>query len=115
MSRIDYWHTEMPYAGSRRIAVKLQEDGYAVGRKLVRGLMQEMAMIAVYPKPNLSKRDPHSLIMPYLLKNMDNRYPNQVWSIDITYIRMGRKRRRQHNRPARSRINGCAAPPRRCP
>ena len=91
MSRIDYWHTEMPYAGSRRIAVKLREDGYAVGRKLVRRLMQEMALIAVYPKPNLSKRDPHSLIMPYLLKNMDIRYPNQVWSIDITYIRMGRK------------------------
>ena len=91
MARIDYWHTKMPYAGSRKLVTKLREEGYVIGRKLVRRLMREMCLLTVYPKPNLSKRDPHSLIMPYLLKNMEIQYPNQVWSIDITYIRMGHK------------------------
>ena len=44
MSRIDYWHTTMPYLGTRKIAVKLKEEGYSVGRKLVRSYMQEMGM-----------------------------------------------------------------------
>ena len=36
LARIDFWHTTMPYLGTRKIAAKLQEEGYDVGRKLVR-------------------------------------------------------------------------------
>ncbi len=57
MGRIDYWHTELPAMGSRKIAAMLREEGYQVGRKLVRSYMREMAIYAVYPKPNLSKND----------------------------------------------------------
>ena len=32
MSRIDYWHTTMPYLGTRKLAVKLGEEGYSAGR-----------------------------------------------------------------------------------
>lgn len=39
MERIDYWHTIMPYLGSRRLVKKLNEDGYNVCRKTVRLLM----------------------------------------------------------------------------
>ncbi len=52
--------------------------------------MQVMGLRTVYPKPDFSRRDPASMILPYLLRNMDIALPNQVWSIDITYIRMGR-------------------------
>lgn len=90
MSRIDYWHTQMPYLGSRRIAVQLQKEGYMVGRKLVRSYMWEMGIHAVYPKPNLSKRNFKESIVPYLLKDKEISFPNQAWSIDITYIKMGR-------------------------
>ena len=37
--RIDYWYVKFPYWGSRKITVKLREDGYKVGRKTVRRLM----------------------------------------------------------------------------
>ena len=50
--------------------------------------MQEMGIHAVYPKPNLSKRNYKEAIVPYLLKNKVISFPNQVWSIDITYIKM---------------------------
>ena len=88
MSRIDYWHTMMPYLGNRRLVKKLSEDGIHVGRKLVRKLMEEMCIQAVYPKPNLSKRNYKEGIVPYLCRNKIVFLPNQVWSIDITYIRM---------------------------
>ena len=42
MGRIDYWHTELPSMGSRKITKKLRDEGYIVGRKLVRSYMREM-------------------------------------------------------------------------
>lgn len=88
MARIDYWHTVLPCMGTRKLAVKLRAEGYAVGRKLVRVCMQEMGIHAVYPKPNLSKRNFKEAIVPYLLRNKVISFPNQAWSIDITYIKM---------------------------
>ena len=90
MSRIDYWHTTLPCIGTRKLAVKLRSEGYTVGRKLVRAYMQEMGLHAVYPKPNLSKQNFKEAIVPYLLRNKVVSFPNQVWSIDITYIKMVR-------------------------
>lgn len=88
MARIDYWHTEMPYLGTRKMVQQLQKDGHAVGRKLVRRLMAKMGIHALYPKANLSKRNFKESIVPYLLRNKPVFLPNQVWSIDITYIKM---------------------------
>lgn len=88
MAHIDFWHTKMPYLGIRRIVTKLIEDGYAVGRKLIRRLMAEMGIHAIYPKANLSKRNFKESIVPYLLRNKVVNFSNQVWSIDITYIKM---------------------------
>ena len=88
MARLDYWHTQLPASGSRKLVVKLREEGYPVGRKLVRRLMREMGLCAIYPQPNLSKRNFREAIVPYLLRNKVVSFPNQVWSIDITYIRM---------------------------
>ena len=88
MARIDYWHTALPYLGSRKLVIKLNEDGYPVKRKIVRRLMQKMGIYAIYPKPNLSARSFKEAIVPYLLRNYNVAFPNQVWSIDITYIPM---------------------------
>ena len=88
MDRIDYWHTTMPFLGTRKIAAQLRGEGYQVGRKLVRSYMQEMGIHAVYPKANLSKRNFKESVVPYLLRNKEVSFPNQVWSIDITYIKM---------------------------
>ena len=88
MGRLDYWHTAMPYLGSRKLVSLLRGEGFSVGRKLVRRLMYEMAIYAVYPKANLSKRNFKESTVPYLLRNKTVSFPNQVWSVDITYIRL---------------------------
>ena len=88
MRRIDYWHTRCPYLGSRRILKKLREEGFSLGRKKVRSLMCRMGITAIFPKINLSKRNFKEAVVPYLLRNYTVNFPNQVWSIDITYIPM---------------------------
>lgn len=91
-ARLDFWHTKQCCLGTRGLKKKLEkEDGIAVGRKLIKRYMEEMGIYAVYPKPNLSKRGKEFKKFPYLLKNKDIFMPNQVWAVDITYIKMGRK------------------------
>ena len=88
MARIDHWHTQMPGIGTRKQARQLKNEGFPIGRKLAHRLMGEMGIQAVYPKANLSKRNFRESIVPYLLRNKAVSLPNQVWSIDITYIKM---------------------------
>ena len=88
MGRLDFYHTNFPAAGSRKLVVFLKQEGYEVGRKLVRHLMEEMGLYTIYPKENLSKRNFKEAIVPYLLRNRQVSFPNEVWSIDITYIKL---------------------------
>src|SRR5690554_4842704 len=81
----------MPYLGVRKIRIQLQErDGLRVGRKLIKRYMDEMGFYAVYPKPNLSRSNKQHKTYPYLLRSLDINHANQVWAIDITYIRLSR-------------------------
>lgn len=90
-ARIDFYHTHQCYLGVRRLRDKLRkEDDLKVGRKLIRRYMLEMGIYAVYPKPNCSKSNKQHKKFPYLLKNKPIFMPNQVWAVDITYIKMGR-------------------------
>jgi putative transposase len=50
--------------------------------------MEKMGICAIYPKKNLSKPNKDHLIYPYLLKGVKITKPNQVWSTDITYIKL---------------------------
>lgn len=52
--------------------------------------MRKMGLEAIYPKPKLSKNNAEHKIYPYLLKGLIINRPNQVWSTDITYIRLKR-------------------------
>ena len=47
-----------------------------------------MGIEAIYPKINLSKRNQAHKIYPYLLRDTKIERVNQVWSADITYIRL---------------------------
>lgn len=81
----------MPYLGVRKLRDKLQKIDYIpAGRRLIKRYMDEMGIYAMCPKPNLSKRNKQHKIYPYLLRNLEINRPNQVWAIDITYIKMGR-------------------------
>jgi putative transposase len=86
--RIDALYTEQPFYGSRRIQFLLEEEGFAIGRDAVRTFMREMGITAIYPKPNTSNPAPENKIYPYLLRGVRSAYPNHIWGIDITYIRL---------------------------
>jgi putative transposase len=88
--RIDEIYTEHPYYGSRRIQFTLNEEGFQIGRDAVRTFMREMGIEAIYPKRDLSKPNPEHKVYPYLLRGVTSAYPNHIWGIDITYIRMRR-------------------------
>ena len=88
MRLIDEEYTRHPFYGSRRLTAWLRREGNRVNIKRVRRLMKEMGIEAIYQKPNLSKASPGHKKYPYLLKNMVIDHPDQVWSTDITYIRM---------------------------
>jgi len=86
--KIDAIYTEHPYFGARRMAHTLGTEGIVVDRKTARAYMQQMGLEAIYPAPNLSKPTPEHKIYPYLLRNLTSSYPNHIWGVDITYIRM---------------------------
>jgi len=87
--RIDYWHTKLPCSGTRKLKSLLRDhDELMAGRKLIKRLMEEMGVCAIYPKPNLSKPGKEHKRFPYLLKNKSITFPNQVWALDITYVPM---------------------------
>jgi putative transposase len=86
--RIDAIYTDCPFYGARRIAHTLREEGRGISRKTVRAYMREMGLEAVYPKPDLSAPNLENRIYPYLLRGVKSAYPNHIWGIDITYIRL---------------------------
>jgi len=86
--RIDELYTKFPFYGSRRMTVTLQQEGYAVNRKRVQGYMREMGIWGMAPGPHLSARGPQSAVFRYLLGGVEIVRPNQVWGIDLTYIRL---------------------------
>lgn len=88
MHALDEVYTNYPYYGSRRMVVALNHLGYSVGRDFVITLMRRMGIKAIYAKSNLSRPHPNHKIYPYLLRGVKIEAVNQVWSTDITYIRL---------------------------
>jgi len=88
MRKLDEQYTQTPFYGSRRLTQELKRQGYSVNRKRIRRLMGQMGISAVYPQPNLSRGKKEHWKYPYLLRDMSITRPNQVWSTDITYIRL---------------------------
>lgn len=85
---LDEQYTRTPFYGSRKMVEWLATQGFEVNRKRVSRLMALMGIEAVYPKPKLSQPGEGHRIYPYLLKGVAVNRVNQVWSTDITYIRM---------------------------
>jgi len=89
MRLIDEIYTENPTYGSRRMYKELTLTyGVKIGRTKTRRFMREMGVKAIYPKKRLTVADKGHKKYPYLLRNMSIDRVNQVWSTDITYIRM---------------------------
>jgi putative transposase len=72
------------------MAVFLIGLGYLVNRKRIQRLMGILCLAGMAPGPNTSRPHPLHKIYPYLLRGVAVVRPNQVWSTDITYIRLER-------------------------
>lgn len=85
---IDEEYTRHPFYGSRRMVVYLSRQGISANRKRVQRLMRKMSLTGMAPGPNTSKGHPEHKVYPYLLRGVAVERPNQVWSTDITYVRL---------------------------
>jgi len=92
MRLLDEQYIKAPFYGIDKMTAWLRRQGHSVNHKRVRRLMRQMGLEAVYPrrKRSLSVPDKHHKIYPYLLKDVPIEQTDQVWSADITYIRMYR-------------------------
>ena len=88
MRLLDEQYTTTPFYGLRRMTAWLRGQGYTVNRKRVARLMRVMGLEALYPKPRLSQPAAGQMIYPYLLRGVTVERLNQVWSADLTYIRL---------------------------
>ena len=88
MRLLDEQYTKTPFFGVIKMTEMLRQQGHEVNPKRVRRLLRKMGLEAIYPKPRLSDPAPGHRIYPYLLRGVTITRPNQVWSTDITYIRL---------------------------
>ena len=66
----------------------LRSQGDAVNHKRVARLLRTMGLETLYPKPRTSQPHPAHRVYPYLLRGVPITRVNQVWSTDMTYIRL---------------------------
>ena len=88
MRRIDELHLQWPFYGSRKLTIELTNEGFTVGRRHVRTLMQRMGIEASYRKPRTSLAARGAYVYLYLLGGLVIERANQLWSADITYLSM---------------------------
>jgi len=100
LDAIDEIYTDNSEYGYRMIHRQLLEDGYTIGKDRVLKYMGILGIQAIYPTKTkvTSRKNSAHKIYPYLLKEywttvgktkqvkVDS--PNEIWSGDITYIRM---------------------------
>lgn len=90
MRLIDEQYTRTPFYGIRRMTAWLRQGEHEVNHKRVARLMEMMGLETIYPRPRTSQASPEHRVYPYLLRGVAIKRLDQVWSTDITYIRMAR-------------------------
>lgn len=88
MRLLDEQYTRTPCYGVLKMVAYLRNLGHRVNAKRVRRLLRIMGLEAVYQKPNTSQRNQEHKAYPYLLRGLVIDRCDQVWSTDITYIRL---------------------------
>lgn len=81
-------HAQRPAYGYRKVAIALRNKGHEINHKKVKRLMRQMGLQSLLPKPRTSIPNKESTVHPYLLKDLTLTHANQVWGIDITYLRL---------------------------
>ena len=88
MNEIHDIYGEWSFYGYRKIHAVLRRRGHKANRKKVQRIMQLIGLKAVWPGKKTTVRDHKQATYPYLLKDLVINRPNQVWQVDITYIKI---------------------------
>jgi putative transposase len=88
MRFLDEQYTRTPFYGIRKMTAEARLQGWVVNHKRIARLLRAMGLMAIFPGPSTSVAAPQHRIYPYLLRGVTIVRPNQVWSADITYIRL---------------------------
>ncbi len=88
MRLLDEQYTRTPCYGVLKMTAYLRSLGYATHPKRVRRWLRTMGLEAVYQKPDTSQPNPEHQTYPYLLRGLSIDRCDQVWSTDITYLRL---------------------------
>ena len=88
---VDESYTQYPFMGTRMMSDYLQLQGHKeIKRHHARWAYQNLGLRACAPGPHTSQPHPEHKIYPYLLRGFEITRPNQVWSTDLTYIRLNK-------------------------
>jgi putative transposase len=90
LEEIDLIYQELPFYGYRKVYYELRERGFSVGINQVSSYMKELGLKTIYPakKVQTTIANIQHKKYPYLLRDIDINQANQVWSTDITYIKV---------------------------
>jgi len=90
LDKLDEIYTSHPFLGSRRMRIFLKQEWFDIWRCRIRWLMKILWIRTIYPHKITTIPNKAHKKYPYLLNNLEITHSNQVWSTDITYIRMKR-------------------------
>ena len=81
-------HGDHPELGSPKMTKELAKSGHAVNHKRIERLMHDLGLWSLLPGPLTTKRNPRDEVFPYALGDRSVSRPNEVWSTDITYLKL---------------------------
>lgn len=87
---VDELYTRHPHFGTRQMSDYISLHHYPCHRHEIRWAYQQLCLRSVAPGPHTSKPHPEHKIYPYLLGGIEIVRPRQVFSTDITYVRLRR-------------------------
>lgn len=85
---VDEIYTKYPFFGTRQMSDYIALHKHPCKRHEIRWAYEQMSLQSVAPGPRTSKPHPEHKVYPYLLQDVQIVRPCQVFSTDITYIRM---------------------------
>lgn len=91
LSIVDKVYTDHPTFGTRSMCFFLRNEyNQIVGRDKMRSLYNTLQIKAIYQEPKTTVSNPAHKKYPYLLSDVRIIKVNQVWSTDITYVRLNK-------------------------
>lgn len=81
-------YQETPFYGYHRIQIELLKRGFLINHKKIQRLLALADLKAIYPTKRTTIRNHEHKVFPYLLRDIIIDRPNQVWAVDITYIKI---------------------------